>query len=70
MPSLVLRVICPKCGKEQKTTSLKRRVCIACGHSFAIFPKGKKSRVVGIEKGSYDLLVKKYYEVGRYARRR
>lgn len=66
MPELILKVICPKCGREQKTTSIKKRVCVYCGHSFSIFPKGKKSRVSGIVKGNYELLVKRFYKVGRH----
>lgn len=46
-------VRCPWCGGEQKTKSLKRKQCVYCGKPFAIFVKGKPSRVAKVE-GSYE----------------
>ena len=41
-------VKCPKCGWKQKTYSNKIVRCIRCGHSYKVFPKNSKSRVVGL----------------------
>ena len=38
-------VECPYCKTVQKTTSYKAKKCVACGRSFTIFMKNKRSRV-------------------------
>jgi ribosomal protein S27E len=43
----LLRVKCPKCGWVQSTRSRTSVQCFKCGYRYAIFPRGKKSRVVG-----------------------
>jgi len=50
-------VRCPHCGKIQPALTFKTKKCIFCGHSFTIFPKRGKSRVVEV-KGDYQLYLK------------
>jgi len=43
-------VRCNKCGKTQRIAKLsKTHKCVYCGHTFTIFPKRSKSRVVKVE---------------------
>jgi len=52
-----LIVACPKCGRKMATLSFKTKKCIFCGHTFTIFPKKGRSRVVEV-KGDYQLYLK------------
>ena len=53
-----VRVKCPKCGREFSTTTIKTVKCRWCNHSFTVFPKRGRSRIVKIEEGSLQLLWK------------
>ena len=46
-------VRCPKCGRIQRALLTKTHKCIRCGHTFTLFPKRQKSRVVAV-KGDYN----------------
>lgn len=52
MARLLLKVKCPYCGWERGTHSVNHVVCFKCEKGYALYPKKKKSRVVGILKGS------------------
>jgi ribosomal protein S27E len=56
MAKIILRVKCPKCGFEQNTRSIKQVKCMQCLHSYSLFPRKKRSRVIGIVKGSRNEL--------------
>ncbi|MBN2459647.1 hypothetical protein JXB28_05155 [Candidatus Woesearchaeota archaeon] len=47
---MMLIVLCPKCGHQQKTNPQKVisavKTCVYCGHRFKIHSSIKKSRVV------------------------
>ena len=39
-------VRCPACGWEQRTRSRTYVRCFRCGHSYKIFPRRRRSRIV------------------------
>jgi protein-arginine kinase activator protein McsA len=65
--TVVLRVRCPYCGFEQKTTSIKTVRCHRCYRTYSVFNPNKRwtkaSNVVGIEKGTLQELWQLYNEV-------
>ena len=63
--SLIIKVKCPFCGFEQNTTSLKTVKCLKCESRYQVFCKKKRSRVVGVVKGTKEMLFKAYYEILR-----
>lgn len=64
-PELILRIRCPRCGRQRNTSSIVMARCFDCNHSFRIFKKGR-SRITGIIKGNLEPLHKMYYkEYGR-----
>ena len=62
-PELILRVKCPYCGHEQNTTTVRIVRCMNCNRSYQVYRKTGTSRIVGIVKGTMEMLHKKYYEV-------
>jgi DNA-directed RNA polymerase subunit RPC12/RpoP len=43
----LLRVKCPACGWVQNTKSRTYVQCFRCGHRYRVFPRRRRSRVVG-----------------------
>lgn len=41
-----IKVVCPDCSTSQAVQTTKSTTCRKCGHSYKIYPKGSKSRVV------------------------
>jgi len=60
--TLIIRVLCPYCGKEQNTRSVKRVKCLRCEKSYKIYPKDKKSHVVKLVKGTLIELHSELYK--------
>jgi ribosomal protein S27E len=63
---LVLKVKCPYCSNTQPTISISRVRCFRCERTFTIYPKIKgrlaRSRIIGIIKGTQEMLDKRYYK--------
>jgi len=55
--NLVLLIQCPHCTKKFKTKSVDRGRCPNCERSFTLYPKGKRSRILKMIKGTRTQLL-------------
>lgn len=68
MTELVVRVYCPYCGFKFATRSLQRAKCHQCGKKFSLYPKGKRSRITGIQKGTIEDLLRARQKISKQPR--
>lgn len=68
---MIVEVIlrCHHCRRTMHSVMCRRKTCVYCKKTFDLFPKGKKSNVLGIEKGSHIDFVKQMEETRREKRR-